>query len=326
MFIDRIPLGQRPAVHNWECADTTERDAITESSDGVALATADIGKEARVGTASPYAYYRLEGISPLEWSRDLGAAGGGGEGGGVTDHGDLDGLSDNDHPQYALAADVATDLAGKSDTAHTHVIGDTTGLQAVLDAKASASALTSGLAGKADTAHTQATSTITGLDATLATLATTTALTSGLAGKADTSHAHLIADTTGLQAALDLKATTVALLAAAGPVTWEDWANTTHTLAAADSLTTNGKKKRTTNASAVTLTVPLDASVTIPVGSIFSGLQYGAGQITFSPESGSVNIRKHASSQFKTLGQYSPWQLEKLAANEWSLTGELAAV
>lgn len=44
-------------------------------------------------------------------------------GGGVTDHGALTGLSDNDHPQYALAADVATDAelaAHLNDTADAH--------------------------------------------------------------------------------------------------------------------------------------------------------------------------------------------------------------
>jgi uncharacterized Zn ribbon protein len=71
----------------------------------------------------------------------------------------------------ALAPVKAADLATKANVSHTHVIGDTTGLQAALD-------------GKASTTHNH--------DATYAALA----------------HTHAIADTTGLQAALDGKAST----------------------------------------------------------------------------------------------------------------------
>jgi hypothetical protein len=71
----------------------------------------------------------------------------GGGGGGVTDHGALTGLADDDHPQYHNNArgdaryytesEVDTFLAGKSDTGHTHVIADVTGLQTALDSKSS---------------------------------------------------------------------------------------------------------------------------------------------------------------------------------------------
>jgi hypothetical protein len=65
--------------------------------------------------------------------------------GGVSDHGGLAGLADDDHPHYLNNArgdaryytqsqlDVA--LANKSDDGHGHAIADTTGLQAALDAK-----------------------------------------------------------------------------------------------------------------------------------------------------------------------------------------------
>ena len=79
-------------------------------------------------------------------------------GGGVTDHGALSGLSDDDHVMYAKAdgsrgafaptvhthsignvTGLQTALDGKSATGHGHSIGDTTGLQTALDGKASSS-------------------------------------------------------------------------------------------------------------------------------------------------------------------------------------------
>ena len=89
----------------------------------------------------------------------------GGGGGGVTDHGDLTGLADDDHSQYhndargdaryytktqidttltgyATDAELTTGLAGKSDTGHTHIISNVTGLQTALDGKADDSQIT----------------------------------------------------------------------------------------------------------------------------------------------------------------------------------------
>ena len=135
-----------------------------------------------------------------------------GIGAGVSDHGALTGLADDDHTQYHnntrgdaryfTQSQVTTSLSGKADTIHTHVkaditdfsdadyadaihthaISDTTGLQTALD-------------GKADDAHTHI-------------IADTTGLQAAIDGKAATSHAHIIADVTGLQTALDGKTAT----------------------------------------------------------------------------------------------------------------------
>ena len=71
---------------------------------------------------------------------------------GITEHGVLSGLSDDDHPQYfnvtrgdaRYYTQAALDalFSGKANTSHTHAVADTTGLQAALDAKASAADLT----------------------------------------------------------------------------------------------------------------------------------------------------------------------------------------
>jgi hypothetical protein len=95
------------------------------------------------------------------------------------------------------AADV-----GAATSSHTHVIGDTTGLQTALDGKANTSHthvigdvtnLQTELDGKADTSHTHVIGDVTGLQ-------------TALDGKANTSHTHVIGDVTGLQTALDGKA------------------------------------------------------------------------------------------------------------------------
>lgn len=132
-------------------------------------------------------------------------------GGGVTDHGALTGLADDDHGQYYNAARlttalgsyatntaVASSLATKADTAHSHTQSDVTGLTAALTGKAPAehthaqtdvTGLTADLAGKAATAHTHEQADVTGLSASLA-------------AKAAATHTHPLADVTGLTAAL----------------------------------------------------------------------------------------------------------------------------
>ncbi len=63
----------------------------------------------------------------------------GGGGAGVTDHGALTGLADDDHAQYHnntrgdaryyTQGTVDTALAGKSDTGHTHTVSNITTLE-----------------------------------------------------------------------------------------------------------------------------------------------------------------------------------------------------
>lgn len=161
-FIDRLPLGQRPAVHNWEVDNLTDRNALTEESEGVPISEASVGKEARVGTAPPYAYYRIDAVlfTPslsIVWSANIVAAGGGG--GGTP--------SDSEPPAIGTGtAGVATEYS-RGDHTHDSPVGMATQTQ-----------LTNGLATKADDAATTA---------ALNQKADATATATALAGKADAS-------------------------------------------------------------------------------------------------------------------------------------------
>lgn len=92
---------------------------------------------------------------------------------------------------------------------------------------------------------------------------------------------------------------------------------TTYTLLLSD----RGGMVSLNNAAAVTLTVPLDASVSYPEGTVIAGIQFGAGQVTVAPTGGVTIIDD---SGLKTIGQGSQFTLTKFDnANTWILTGGL---
>lgn len=90
---------------------------------------------------------------------------------------------------------------------------------------------------------------------------------------------------------------------------------TAYTLAVADA----GKVVEVTSASGVTITVPTNASVAIPVDTIVYVCQMGAGQVTIAP-AGGVTLR-YASS-LTTRAQYSTLLLRKRDTNEWVIGGD----
>jgi len=94
---------------------------------------------------------------------------------------------------------------------------------------------------------------------------------------------------------------------------------TTYTLA----LTDVGKLVTISNGSAITLTVPLNATAAFAIGDQINVAQLGAGVITFSPTSG-VTIRSQGS-KLKTNGQYSVATIVKIDTDEWLLLGNLVA-
>lgn len=78
-----------------------------------------------------------------------------------------------------------------------------------------------------------------------------------------------------------------------------------------------------TNASAITLTVPLNSSVPFEIGDQVNLLQLGAGQVTISP-AGGVTIRSEGS-RLKIKAQYAIVTLIKVGTDEWVLVGNTAS-
>jgi hypothetical protein len=91
---------------------------------------------------------------------------------------------------------------------------------------------------------------------------------------------------------------------------------TTYTLVLGDA----NKLVTLTNASAITLTVPTNASVAFPVGTVINLYQGGAGQVTVSS---SATLRSTPGAKIRA--QYAMAALTKIATDEWVLTGDLSA-
>lgn len=94
-------------------------------------------------------------------------------------------------------------------------------------------------------------------------------------------------------------------------------ATTTYQVLAED----ENEYRRFTSGSGITVTVPLEATESIEIGAAFHFNQAGAGQITFSPETGSVTI--NSASTLLSRAQGSGVTLIKVATNEWDLIGDL---
>lgn len=77
-------------------------------------------------------------------------------------------------------------------------------------------------------------------------------------------------------------------------------------------------------ASIIVCSVPTDAEVAFPAGTTLVLYQAGAGVLTVVPNSG-VTVRKRGGGTLALAGQYGMASLTKRAANEWILTGDLAA-
>jgi hypothetical protein len=90
-----------------------------------------------------------------------------------------------------------------------------------------------------------------------------------------------------------------------------------YTLALAD----NGKLVEMNVATANNLTVPLNSSVTFPIGTKIDIAQYGAGQTTIVATSG-VTVRS-AGGALKLAVQYSGGSLVKIGTDEWYLFGDI---
>lgn len=116
---------------------------------------------------------------------------------------------------------------------------------------------------------------------------------------------------TDLQTALDAKGDKVLAINAQ--------TGTTYTLVLSDA----GKLVTLTNGSAITLTVPTNASVAYPVGTVIAVAQLGAGLVTVAGASG-VTINGVTPGDDDLAGQWATASLTKLATDTWLLSGGLA--
>ena len=84
-----------------------------------------------------------------------------------------------------------------------------------------------------------------------------------------------------------------------------------------------GKYVTLNNASAVTLTVPTNATVAFDVGTVVNVVQLGAGQVTIAG-AGGVTVNSEGA-KLKLKGQYAVASLLKTATNTWVALGNLSA-
>jgi hypothetical protein len=91
-----------------------------------------------------------------------------------------------------------------------------------------------------------------------------------------------------------------------------------YTLALADA----GKTVEANSASAIVVTVPTNASVAFPIGTIIEVSRLGAGTVTLAA-AGGVTIRSRGS-LLAVGNQYGTVSLRKRATDEWVLVGDLA--
>ena len=78
------------------------------------------------------------------------------------------------------------------------------------------------------------------------------------------------------------------------------------------------------NASASTLTIPTNASVAFPVGTVITVLNKGAGVVTISGAVGVTVLSAGATAASPTLAQYRSCALMQVAANTWYVVGAIA--
>jgi hypothetical protein len=96
---------------------------------------------------------------------------------------------------------------------------------------------------------------------------------------------------------------------------------TTYTFVLAD----NGKLVTLNNASAITVTVPLNSSVAYATGAIINIQQIGAGQVTIQGASGvTITSTGETATTPKTRVQYSAASIIKTNTDSWTVIGDIA--
>jgi hypothetical protein len=97
---------------------------------------------------------------------------------------------------------------------------------------------------------------------------------------------------------------------------------TTYTFAAADGFNT---VVTLSNASAIAVTIPTNATTAFPVGTVLNFAQTGAGQVTVSGASGvTITSNGATAASPKTRAQYSAGSAIQTSANNWLVIGDIA--
>jgi len=90
-------------------------------------------------------------------------------------------------------------------------------------------------------------------------------------------------------------------------------------------LSDNGKLITLSNASAITATIPPNASVAYPVGAQLNFVQLGVGQVTFTQGAGVTIVSTGATASApKTRAQYSSATAIQVSANNWLVAGDIS--
>ncbi len=104
-------------------------------------------------------------------------------------------------------------------------------------------------------------------------------------------------------------------------VTLNTQTGTTYTFVLAD----NGKLVTLSNASAITATVPTNASVAYATGAIINIQQIGAGQVTIVGDTGvTITSTGATATTPKTRAQYSAASIIKTGTDSWTVIGDIA--
>lgn len=110
----------------------------------------------------------------------------------------------------------------------------------------------------------------------------------------------------------------LAYQSALAPLSFNTQTGTSYTLAVAD----NGRQVELSNTSAITLTVPTNASIPLPVGTQIALLQTNTGQVTVQ---GAGGVTVNGNPGLKLRAQWSYATLIQRAANTWVLVGDTTA-
>jgi hypothetical protein len=113
-----------------------------------------------------------------------------------------------------------------------------------------------------------------------------------------------------------------AVAGGAGPLTINAQTGTSYTPVLGDA---DDTLVTLTNASAITLTIPTNAAVAYPVGSVLTFVQAGAGAVTIAGDTG-VTINGVTPGAGTSAGQWAAWTLTKQATDTWLLTGDLQTI